>query len=107
MSFSKREDEILERLQAWFGNRCDGVWEHTSGIKIETTDNPGWLITIDLRETGLSESPRILRASSATDMGWLDCRINDQRQFVGAGDPTKLVAILAEFERFTESSRDT
>jgi len=33
-------------IQDWFSSKCDGYWEHLNGIKIENTDNPGWLITI-------------------------------------------------------------
>ena len=25
----------------------DGLWEHQNGLKLETTDNPGWLVTVD------------------------------------------------------------
>ncbi|HEU0120504.1 MAG TPA: Imm53 family immunity protein [Bryobacteraceae bacterium] len=98
---------MLERLQAWFENQCNGGWEYTWGIKIETTDNPGWLITIDLTDTKLNGDQKLLREYSATDMDWLVCRINNRKQFVGAGDSTKLVAILTELERFTETCGKT
>lgn len=45
-------DEI-KRLQDWYKINCDGDWEHSYGIKIETLDNPGWSIGIDLSETSL------------------------------------------------------
>jgi len=32
-------------LEKWFKERCDGTWEHHLGITIETTDNPGWILT--------------------------------------------------------------
>lgn len=38
-------------LDTWFKEQCDGRWEHLYGIKIETTDNPGWLVTVDLDGT--------------------------------------------------------
>jgi hypothetical protein len=41
------EAEPLALIDKWFAGRCDGVWEHHSGLKLETTDNPGWLMTID------------------------------------------------------------
>ena len=36
-------------LERWYQAQCDGDWEHHSGVTIETLDNPGWLVKIDLR----------------------------------------------------------
>ena len=44
----------LTELQAWYIAQCDGAWEHTYGIKIETLDNPGWMLRVDLVETELA-----------------------------------------------------
>ena len=41
----------LSKLQAWFRLHCDGEWEHSEGIIIETLDNPGWQISISLKGT--------------------------------------------------------
>jgi len=38
-------------IEKWYRNRCNGDWEHQWGVTIETLDNPGWRIQIDLRET--------------------------------------------------------
>jgi len=37
----------LTELQAWYVVQCDGDWEHTYGVKIETLDNPGWMLRVD------------------------------------------------------------
>lgn len=37
----------------WYVRECDDDWEHSYGVKIDTLDNPGWTIAIDLRETSL------------------------------------------------------
>ncbi|MFO0948082.1 MAG: immunity 53 family protein [Planctomycetota bacterium] len=37
------------RLQQWYESQCDGQWEHAYGVSIESLDNPGWLVRIDLR----------------------------------------------------------
>lgn len=44
---------ILESLQTWYKAQCDGDWEHQNGLSIESLDNPGWLLTIDLKGTSL------------------------------------------------------
>src|ERR1700722_12742042 len=40
-------------LQRWYKIHCNGDWEHSYGIQIDTLDNPGWTITIDLQDTDL------------------------------------------------------
>lgn len=37
----------LKRLMEWYSSNCNGDWEHSGGVKIETLDNPGWSITVD------------------------------------------------------------
>ncbi|RYE51901.1 MAG: hypothetical protein EOP21_00115 [Hyphomicrobiales bacterium] len=44
---------VLTRLQKWYLINCDGAWEHECGIHLETLDNPGWLMRIDLEGTAL------------------------------------------------------
>lgn len=43
----------LTWLQAWYAQQCDGDWEHGYGINIETLDNPGWRVRINLAGTEL------------------------------------------------------
>jgi hypothetical protein len=43
--------DILTWLQAWFLSQCNDTWEHSYGIKIDTLDNPGWEVVIDLAGT--------------------------------------------------------
>lgn len=45
--------DVFTWLQDWYIQNCDGDWEHCYGIKIETLDNPGWCIDIDLIGTNL------------------------------------------------------
>lgn len=44
-------DYPLIKLQDWYISNCNGDWEHTYGFKLETLDNPGWTVTVDLDET--------------------------------------------------------
>ena len=45
--------ELLLKLQKWYASQCDGHWEHSSGITIESMDNPGWWVKINLKGTSL------------------------------------------------------
>jgi hypothetical protein len=47
--------DVLAELQRWYLDQCDGDWEHAYGITIDTLDNPGWSLRIDLTETPLSD----------------------------------------------------
>jgi len=38
-------------LEEWYTSQCNGDWEHSWGVKIDTLDNPGWTIAINLNET--------------------------------------------------------
>ena len=68
------EESALRTIDEWFRQCCDGEWEHRYGIRIETTDNPGWLLTIaDLEMTNAALSEivgdllRLYGAQVATD----------------------------------------
>ena len=62
---------MIDWLEHWYLNQCNGEWEHEFGITIQTTDNPGWLVIIDLSNTKLEEveMPYILRERAKND--WL------------------------------------
>jgi hypothetical protein len=43
----KKNANPLEVIHQWFIGKCDHFWEHQYGLILETTDNPGWWLTID------------------------------------------------------------
>jgi hypothetical protein len=97
----------LERLQAWYSRQCNGVWEHSYGITIETCDNPGWWIKINLAGTPLHNREFIEIAQGVDeqrftqDSNWLSCH-SENGIWNGAGDETKLEAILEIFLAWAE-----
>ena len=44
---------MINWLQNWYTDQCNGEWEHEYGVNIQTSDNPGWIIDIDLAFTPL------------------------------------------------------
>jgi hypothetical protein len=36
----------LRQIQDWYKSQCNGEWEHSCGLSIETLDNPGWRVQI-------------------------------------------------------------
>ena len=47
--------KILDWMQEWLAQNCDGDWEHAQNFTITTIDNPGWSVTINLSGTKLEE----------------------------------------------------
>ena len=84
------------QIQDWYAAHCNGVWEHTYGVKIDSLDNPGWWVKIDLTGTELERADFPPRVEQRSESDWLNCKIKD-RVFEGAGDPSKLETILGIF----------
>ncbi|WP_425616632.1 Imm53 family immunity protein [Anatilimnocola sp. NA78] len=40
-------DQSVEAINQWYYSKCNGQWEHHEGIRLESTDNPGWLATVN------------------------------------------------------------
>ncbi|MFF2158114.1 immunity 53 family protein [Paenibacillus chitinolyticus] len=88
--------EILRWLQEWYTSHCNGDWEHDSGIRITTIDNPGWYVSINLSETELAVRQVDVVQIERTDDDWVHCKI-EGGCFSGAGGPGNLEEILRTF----------
>ena len=93
--------ELIKWLENWYASNCDGDWEHCYGVKIETLDNPGWWVRIELSDTGLEDKPFSGINDTDNDDDWLVCRI-DNGFFDGCGDPSKLGTIIEIFRKWAE-----
>ena len=85
----------IHQLQNWYSRHCDGVWEHTHGLKIDTLDNPGWSMDIDLDGTELMGRPmkRIERIGTGD---WVVCEVNEGhfRAFGGVGNLGEMLEVF-------------
>ncbi|MBE6671649.1 MAG: rhodanese-related sulfurtransferase, partial [Ruminococcaceae bacterium] len=91
--------QLLDKLQKWFQIHCDGDWEHSYGVTIDTLDNPGWKISIDLNDTMLEniEFEAVCKGNSEDKNSfWIDC-CKEDKTFVGMGSVDSLEKILAVF----------
>lgn len=88
----------LQRIQAWYASHCDGDWEHAYGIRIDTLDNPGWVVEIDLRGTELEARAfaTISRGDSDADVDWIHCKV-ESGKFVAHGGAGNLIELLRAF----------
>ena len=84
----------IELIQEWYKNHCNGDWEHEYGVKIETLDNPGWIVSIDLVDTFLQGFE--YQYSKKGEENWIEL-VSDGEVFRGAGDFLKLDEILDKF----------
>ncbi len=69
----EKHESYLFRLQEWYLNQCDGVWERKFGIKIDNIDNPGWSIRIDLIDTSLEKKEFQDVRMEMTENNWILC----------------------------------
>jgi len=94
--------DSLNQLQKWYYSQCNGDWEHGYGIKIDTLDNPGWSIKIDLHGTELENkafqehSYGMGKDAETSGDNWLICKIED-KVFKGFSGPFKLEEMIRAF----------
>lgn len=88
---------MIEWLENWYSNQCNGNWEHDFGVKINTLDNPGWEITIDLTDTEIILVDEEWKIYQKNDQDWYGYKICDN-VFNAAGDPKKLNFIISLFK---------
>lgn len=91
-----KDVDNIQRLQLWYSKQCDGSWEHQYGVSIDTLDNPGWTVVIDLVGTDLQAMQMEQIVEAKDELDWLNCKVEDGR-FLGNGGPLKLDAILNLF----------
>jgi Immunity protein 53 len=84
---------VLTELQKWYASNCNGDWEHSYGVKIETLDNPGWHLEIELEETNLQNCSFIIIDIDNNEDDWYTCKVN-KNKFEACGDPTKLNKLI-------------
>ncbi|MBZ6256412.1 immunity 53 family protein [Streptomyces olivaceus] len=89
----------LQSIEAWYAAACDGDWEHSHGVRIETLDNPGWMLVIDLMGTPL-QGRLCDREESSADGTWISVK-SDGVEFVAAGDLHALESVINAFAEFS------
>ena len=100
----------LQSLIEWYSDQCNGDWEHTYGVKIDTLDNPGWSLEVNLTETDLEDRAFEPYQIQRTEEDWIVCRAETSprgRVFVGYGGAGNLEELLLAFLTWSkESSQD-
>ena len=89
-------EDALAALQAWYADRCDGEWEHAYGVKLETLDNPGWRLVVDLVDTDVAGRPFDRVERFRDDADWV-VAYRDEARFEGACGALQLGELLGLF----------
>lgn len=91
----------LIQLQVWYKNQCNGSWEHEFGIRIETLDNPGWNLSIDILGTVLVDKIYIPIKIEENEENWIDCKVSEGKfeGFGGPGNLDQLIRIFLEWAK--------
>jgi hypothetical protein len=97
--------EILSWIENWYQKNCDGYWEHSYSIKVETLDNPGWHISIDLGETNLENLNVDYQLIEHSENDWYGYSIKE-KVFSASGDPSKLEFLLNKFREVVDGLDD-
>ncbi|MFD6423025.1 immunity 53 family protein [Streptomyces sp. NPDC060198] len=92
-------EHVFDWLQGWYSAQCDEDWEHEWGVKIDSLDNPGWSVRIDLEETDLEgvDFPRQHLKRSKHD--WIMAQVSDLAFDISCG-PGNLTEALTLFRRW-------
>lgn len=92
---------LIKWLEEWYSSQCDGDWEHSYGLKIDTRDNPGWFVSISLLETDLENKQFEPVVIERNENDWIHCKLN-KGNFEGCGGPSNLEEIITVFKNWVE-----
>ncbi|WP_328914916.1 MULTISPECIES: immunity 53 family protein [unclassified Streptomyces] len=96
-------EPLLDWLQNWYTQQCDGDWEHERGVKIATLDNPGWTVEIDLEETDLEGNEYTLQEVNRSTQDWVHTWIAE-KTFHAAYGPGNLTEALTLFRTWATTT---
>ncbi|MES2063387.1 MAG: Imm53 family immunity protein [Bacteroidota bacterium] len=82
----------------WYQAQCDGDWEHSNVIEINSLDNPGWSLKVDVGDTKHSSKTLDLKEFISDD-NWFQINC-DGTTFKAFGDSSKLILLCEQFRSF-------
>ena len=93
----------LRWLQEWFQSCCNGDWEHLYGVNIDTLDNPGWILKINLINTKLENKEFKEKTIEIDEENWFRCWTSENC-FCGVGGTKNLADIIRCFRLWAEET---
>jgi hypothetical protein len=92
-------NDILSWIEDWYCSQCDGRWEHDYGLKIDTIDNPGWSLTVDLTRTPKESAAASETKIERSDTDWVHYFVREAR-FEALGGARNLREMLCLFRNW-------
>lgn len=92
---------VLEWLEEWYFDHCDGDWEHVKGVEIGTLDNPGWRLRVDVD----AEVPAFQRVEWEEGDEWLQAWLEAGVLNVACGPRSLQRALLLVRDTLATPSR--
>jgi hypothetical protein len=92
----------VSSLERWYASRCNGRWEHSYGVHIDTIDNPGWRIKIDLRDTRKQDCTHDREQVNRSENDWIQYWIEKQQFHIRCG-PLNMSEAAEIFLRWFDS----
>lgn len=96
MKLTTSDTDVIKGVEEWFRAQCNGDWEHSYGFSIETTDNGGWYVEVDLTDTAWADRLLPFGREERSDSDWVQVEIRE-RKFIGSGGISNLGEILWYF----------
>lgn len=96
-------ETAISLLQRWYARHCDEDWEHSYGVKIDTLDNPGWMLTVDLVDTELSDMDLSRSRVDRSELDWVQWEVSNQR-YIACGGAFNLEEMIIQFLSFAGES---
>ncbi len=98
----------LEWLQDWYARHCFqgdplNPWAEQYGVKIDTLDNPGWSLIVDLVGTELDDRPLSYFKDERSEHDWVHIFVREG-QFNGVGGPRNLLEVVQGFRRWADGA---
>ena len=110
MSLFGKKSSPANLLASWYKAHCNGNWEHQYGVKIESIDNPGWHVEIDLAETELIDVAfkdvrigTVAQEWSDDEKPWIVMKKKDKR-IDAACSPSQLNEVLTIFNEWAQKN---
>lgn len=101
---------VLTRLCGWYALHCDGDWEHQSGLKIGTLDNPGWSLEVNLTGTNCEDRTinRISEVRTKHDWIVIETReLSGNISYCSYGGPANLPEMIFRFVEWASGDAET
>ncbi len=97
----------LKWLQEWYQSNCDGDWEHMFGVKINTLDNPGWMVDISLSDTVFNLEDCVFEKINIerSETDWIMCYVENEvfKGYGGTQNLSEIISVFRDFVAYAES----